>query len=63
MALCNFATWTIDNIIRYISIHCTPKKSHGLETRSDPSPDGHSHHGSSNRQECDISEEALVDGT
>ena len=37
--------------------------SHGLETRSDPSPDSHGHHALSKVQQCDISEEALVDDT
>ena len=39
------------------------KTSHKLETRSDPSSDGHSHHGLSEVQQCDISEEILADGT
>ena len=35
---------------------------HGLETKSDHILDGHSHHGLSEAQQCDIPEEALMTG-
>ena len=41
------------------TLHST-KLFHGLETKSDPSLDGHSHHGLSEAQQCDIFEKALI---
>ena len=38
------------------------KLFHGLETKSDPILDGHSHYGLSEAQQCDIPKEALIDG-
>ena len=50
------------NQIHLDTLHIN-KVFHELETKSDPSLDGHSHHGLSEAQQCDKPEEALFDGT
>ena len=57
----NMDNWQ-HNQIDLNSLHSN-KFFHGLETKSDPILDVHSDHGLSEAQQCEILEEALIDGT